>query len=133
MKTRIQPAIAMVAMLCVLALGASPSGTRDETDYVIRVTSEVEGKQVKFDTAVLFVRPGAVLKTLAVETPFEMNGSGFGVSAMFVSQGDAMIRVHVIGQQGDNQVARSMATGRTVVAGENLIHDAPGFIASLGG
>jgi hypothetical protein len=123
--------LVLAMSLSVLALAAGRSSSQEKTDYLIRVTSGVAGRDVGFDAAVLFRRPDATVQTMTLKTPFEMRSSGFGASAMFSVQGDATIMVEMVGHQGGKQVSRSTATGRAVVVGDNLSQGSSGFITSF--
>jgi hypothetical protein len=122
--------VAVTGLLAALAPSFGSSGT-PTTEYVIRVTSDTPGQEVKFDAAILIKNQQAPLTTMTRRTPFELRSSGYAASAMFRADGDASLQVEVVGNQGGEQKSRSRATGRAIVVGNNVAQDAGGFIASF--
>ena len=122
--------VAVTGILGALAPSFATSDT-STTEYVIRVTSDIQGHEVKFDAAVLIKNQEAPLTTMTRRTPFELRSNGYAASAMFRARGDASLHVEVVGNQGGKQTSRSTATGRAIVVGNNVAQDAGGFIASF--
>ena len=119
-------AVSIVSAVALLAAArAAP------TDYTIRITSGVPGKEVRFDAAVLVRNADSPLRTMNRLTPFEVRTTGYAASAMFRAVGDEKIQVELVGERDGRQTSRATASGRAVVVGNNLEKDEGGFITSF--
>jgi hypothetical protein len=125
----------LVGVGLLLILTAVPFATQavpSKTDYLVKVTSGVSGKDVRFQGAFLLRGQDVAFRTVSEMTPFEFRSNGQALSALFKArEPGTKIRIDLQATQDGKIVRTSAATGTGVVVTDNVVQEATGFISSF--
>ena len=126
----------VIVGLALPVLGSSSQPRPDSGPtftFTLRVTSPVAGKEVVFTGAVLVAEQGAKLIPVSQKTPFDLNGTGRLLNAMFkAADPDGKLAVDISTKSTKSGwTGQASGTGNAVIVGQNMLRTSEAFAIPL--